>query len=119
MFLKGSDVAVEANGVILGGVISAEVQENYNYYELKEFLCDEAYDTVKSQSYTITLTMNISDGDIFSGGVCFDILTLMQGSTRTRFEKARVLEVSDKVEGANKAVRTVRLLSEERQVLTN
>lgn len=112
VFLKGSDFAVEVNGRALGGVISAEVEEKKSFYDVREFLSGSAVESVESKSNTITLTVNISKDNLFSGDVNILSLALVQGDGRTEFRNIRVLSVTDKCEGGNKAVRVIRLFSE-------
>lgn len=73
-FTKGADVVLKADGVVLGGVSRAVIDEKNSAYKIEEYLCGEPVARLADITYEITLTFHSGSPRDFENGLPVELV---------------------------------------------
>lgn len=74
VLLKGDDISVYINNHLLGAVISANIKETTDYYDVMQYLSDEEVDRIPlKKEYSITLKKNFENISPFDNSEEFSL----------------------------------------------
>lgn len=90
--LKGDDISVYINNHLLGAVMSANIKETTDYYDVRQYLSDEEVDRIPlKKEYSITLQKAFENINPFENSEEFS-LKIKSKEKETTYEPCVLLE---------------------------
>lgn len=116
-FVKGQNVTIRLDSVILGGVTKAVCKIEYKYREIREFLSDTPVDEIVESIYRIELTLNSSCNMPFLRNRYFGRLEMSDGNSTVIYSDCRVDNVNVTVNSRGAVEYDVRITAGKRDEL--